>query len=182
LARAHDNFASHDEIRSVDYVDGMCCLFKTSVLRQVGLFDEQFFFDYEIIDLANRIRSGGWSIVYYPRTSVIHLKHASRRGVRWIVIETTRSELTYYAKYYPSQVAALQSITTTVVELRMVLNRVAQWFSPNEERATEYDLLRRVLEVVEAFRASAVNGNERIPRFERLGERRLDLAEPCDKA
>jgi GT2 family glycosyltransferase len=163
LSKVHDNFSRHDAIKSVEYVDGMCCLLKRSVLEQVGLFDEQFFFDFEILDLSNRIRSVDWRIVYYPGTTVTHLKHSSRRKVRRIVIETTRSEFIYYAKYFPKQVRPLRWITRSVVGARMLWNRLAHWVRPNENRAAEYDVLQEVVTVARTFRSAVVHQEERIP-------------------
>ena len=163
LSKVHDNFSPHDEIKCVEYVDGMCCLLKRSVLEQVGLFDEQFFFDFEILDLSKRIRAGNWRIVYHPGATVTHLKHSSRRKVRRILIETTRSEFIYYAKHYPDQVRPLRWITCAVVGTKMFLNRLAQLVSANEDRLVEYAMLSEMFTVARTFRPADVFTNEKIP-------------------
>src|SRR5205807_877823 len=92
LRRWHDNYASQDLPRNVDFVDGMCVLVKREVLQQVGLFDELYFFDMEIMDLSNRIRKHGWNIEFFPGARVIHLAHATRKKNPRLLIETHRSE------------------------------------------------------------------------------------------
>lgn len=61
----------------VDSVVGACMLLRTSVIREVGLLDEQFFMYGEDLDWAYRIKQYGWRIVYYPAVHVLHYKRAS---------------------------------------------------------------------------------------------------------
>lgn len=67
----------------VDAVVGACMLVRASVVREVGLLDEQFFMYGEDLDWAYRIRQYGWRIVYYPGVTVYHYKRASstRRAI-----------------------------------------------------------------------------------------------------
>ena len=162
LSRVHDNFWPHDEVRVVEAVDGMCCLIRRAVLEDVGLFDEQFFFDFEILDLSHRIRSCGRRIVYCPWTAVMHLGHSSRTKVRRILIETTRSELYYYAKHYSRQFAFLKRLTVAVIAARLAAHRIAMAIHPNPDRAGTSGILRECLTVARTFRPSTVR-RERIP-------------------
>ncbi len=67
----------------VDAVVGACMLLRTSIIREVGLLDEQFFMYGEDLDWAYRIKQYGWRIVYYPDVHVWHYKRAasSRRAI-----------------------------------------------------------------------------------------------------
>lgn len=64
---------------SVPVLSGAFMFFRTSVLREVGGFDEQFFMYGEDIDLCYRIRQKGWNIDYLPATSIIHYKGESTK-------------------------------------------------------------------------------------------------------
>lgn len=67
----------------VDAVVGACMLVRTSIVREVGLLDEQFFMYGEDLDWAYRIKQYGWRIVYYPAVHVWHHKRAAstRRAI-----------------------------------------------------------------------------------------------------
>jgi GT2 family glycosyltransferase len=67
----------------VDSVVGACMLVRGSILREVGLLDEQFFMYGEDLDWAYRIKQCGWKVVYYPRVVVHHYKRAAstRRAI-----------------------------------------------------------------------------------------------------
>ncbi len=56
-------------------VFGACAgaaLYRTAMLDQVGLFDEDYFLVYEDVDLAFRAQIAGWRCVYVPRATVRH--------------------------------------------------------------------------------------------------------------
>jgi GT2 family glycosyltransferase len=163
LARWHDNYVRHDVIREVDFVDGMCALMKREVLEAVGLFDEQFFFDREMEDLSNRIRSRGWHIEFYPRAQVIHLAHASRKKLPRITVETHRSDLIYYAKYAPDLLALVRKTVLCVVFLRLLLLKVGTLLARHKEQWHEArHLCREIIRVYRQFQPASVKAKERI--------------------
>lgn len=169
LARWHDNYASHDTVTQVDYVDGMCVLVKREVLEQVGLFDEQFFFDAEIIDLSNRIRTRGWTIEFFPGAQVIHLGHSSRRKLSRIIVDTHRSELIYYAKYAPANVPFVNSVVLVVVALKALCVKTGLLFTqPDESRREALQLYEEIMKIGRQFDPTSVWGNERIPALPSL--------------
>jgi N-acetylglucosaminyl-diphospho-decaprenol L-rhamnosyltransferase len=64
----------------VDWIGGMFMLFRSDAYRAVGGFDEAYFLYYEDVDLCQRLASNGRTVVYEPRTEVIHdARRASRR-------------------------------------------------------------------------------------------------------
>ena len=139
-------------------------MIKRRALEQSGLFDEQFFFDMEIVDLCNRIRAAGWQIVFYPQAQVIHLAHSSRRKVSRIVVETHRSELIYHARYAPAMVGAIKRTSILVVRLRMALARLRLLRFPSAEARREFLSVRReIVEVCRTFDPAAARREEKIP-------------------
>jgi len=164
LARWHDNYAPHDTIIQVDYLDGMSTLVKREVLEQTGLFDEQFFFDFEIIDLSNRIRTHGWRMDFFPGVQVMHLGHVSRRKLRRVVVETHRSELIYYAKYAPQHVPLVKTVAWLVVSLKLLMLRASLFFSAIDEEKREWlHLYEQIMSLCRNFEPTSVWRNERIP-------------------
>jgi len=156
LGRWHDNYARHEQTGTVDFVDGMCLLVKRAVLEQVGLFDEQFFFDWEITDLSNRIRAGGWKIEFYPEAQVIHLGHSSRRQMSRIIVESHRSELIYYAKHAPDLVPFVRRVALCVVSLKRLGLKAALFFGKSESRQQALNICDEIISVIRHFNVSVI--------------------------
>ncbi len=83
FGRYNMTYLDPDVATDVDAVVGACMLLRTSVIREVGLLDEQFFMYGEDLDWAYRIKQYGWRIVYYPAVHVLHYKRAAstRRAI-----------------------------------------------------------------------------------------------------
>jgi GT2 family glycosyltransferase len=68
-----------DEPEEVFAFCGNGVAFRTEVLRQVGVFDDDFFLYYEDTDLSWRVRAAGWTIRYEP-AAVLRHHHAASSG------------------------------------------------------------------------------------------------------
>ncbi|MGB4967012.1 MAG: glycosyltransferase family 2 protein [Candidatus Saccharimonadales bacterium] len=51
---------------------GAASLFRVEALKEVGLFDEDFFAYYEDVDLSFRLQNTGWKVGYVPAARVYH--------------------------------------------------------------------------------------------------------------
>jgi N-acetylglucosaminyl-diphospho-decaprenol L-rhamnosyltransferase len=68
---------------NVDWVAGMFMLFDSESYRRIGGFDEGYFLYYEDVDICRRLRNAGRSIIYDPRSAIIHdARRGSRRNAR----------------------------------------------------------------------------------------------------
>lgn len=66
-----------------EYVFGACggsAAYRRSMLEQVGLLDEDFFYSCEDVDLAWRAQLAGWRCIYAPRAVVYHKLSATGGG------------------------------------------------------------------------------------------------------
>ena len=63
--------------RTVDWVSGACLLVRRDAATAVGGFDERYFLYEEDVDLCAALRARGGSILFTPRTRVIHLRGRS---------------------------------------------------------------------------------------------------------
>lgn len=85
--------SGYDRIIDVPYLSGCFMLFRTSALRQVGLFDERFFMYPEDIDITRRIHAR-YRTVYYPAATVIHdharASYSSGRAFRVHLVNMAR--------------------------------------------------------------------------------------------
>jgi hypothetical protein len=166
LGRAHDNFDPPTSVQEVEWLDGMCVMFKHEALEQVGLFDEQFFFDYEIGDLLIRLRAKGWGIIFDPGVKVIHLGGYSRKKIPKIVVENKRSCLIYYAKHRPEYIPFMRRVFLAVVWLKLCLLRFWFFFSADRDSLGEsIQILEETRRVFRDFKLTSVQENARIPRL-----------------
>ena len=62
----------HGRVRPVLYVLGACQLFRTSLARIAGPFDDKVFLGWDDADWCIRIRDAGGEVVYFPEATVIH--------------------------------------------------------------------------------------------------------------
>ena len=63
--------------RVVDAVSGCAMLIRREVLNTVGLFDEDFFFSFEDIDLCLRAKAAGFETTVVPEARAFHRGSAS---------------------------------------------------------------------------------------------------------
>jgi len=65
--------------RTVGWLAGCFILIKGELLKQLGGFDEQFFYYFEDTDLCRRVWEAGKTVLYTPDISIIHLKGTSTK-------------------------------------------------------------------------------------------------------
>lgn len=73
--------AKYSKLEEVEGLTGCGVLIKKSALNKVGLFDEDFFFYGEDVDLSLRFRKAGYKIIFVPNAKMWH-KVSSAAGDR----------------------------------------------------------------------------------------------------
>jgi GT2 family glycosyltransferase len=89
--------------REVETIGGQCFVVRRSVFERIGLLDEAYFLYNEEDDFCRMARKSGFKVCYFPKTSLIHYlgKSTHLPQIREkVIIETYRSDLTFYAKHY----------------------------------------------------------------------------------
>ncbi|KKT31105.1 MAG: Glycosyl transferase family 2 [Candidatus Collierbacteria bacterium GW2011_GWC2_44_18] len=66
-----------DRIHQIPVAAGSYLMMPSKLFRQIGMWDETYFFYGEDIDLCYRINQAGYKIIYYPKVSALHLRGAS---------------------------------------------------------------------------------------------------------
>ena len=74
-----DGGHDHTRTRPVLYVLGACQLFRSSLARAAGPFDDSIFLGWDDADWCIRIRDAGGEVVYFPEATVIHSYRRSDR-------------------------------------------------------------------------------------------------------
>ncbi|ADZ09545.1 glycosyl transferase family 2 [Methanobacterium lacus] len=72
-----------NEPTDVGNVVGAFMLFRRKLLDEVGMLDEDYFFNVEDVDYCKRIHEAGYEVIYDPRYSVVHIGGASQPG-KWV--------------------------------------------------------------------------------------------------
>lgn len=103
FARYNLTFLDEDEVAEVDSVVGAFMMVRKHAITEVGLLDERFFLYGEDLDWAKRIKEAGWSVMYYPRVRVRHVKRAASRQSDRAQYEFVRAMLLFYLKHYRAQ-------------------------------------------------------------------------------
>lgn len=70
-----------NQIAETEVLCGAFMFMPSAVFKDMGGFDEAFFMYGEDIDLSYRITEAGYSLIYLPKSSIIHYKGESRRRV-----------------------------------------------------------------------------------------------------
>ncbi len=70
----------YETVQETDFAAGACMLLKAKALKEVGLFDENFFMYYEDTDLSQRMKKADWKVLYYPEALIWH-KVAQSSGI-----------------------------------------------------------------------------------------------------
>jgi len=66
------------EIKECDWIAGCCMMFRNSLINEIGLFDEKFFFFAEDADFCLRTKKAGYKVVSLPDAIVYHGKNKSQ--------------------------------------------------------------------------------------------------------
>jgi GT2 family glycosyltransferase len=82
-------YSNYDKIMNVPYLSGCFMLFRLSVLKETGLFDERIFMYGEDTDITRRIHKK-YKTLFFPEANIIHKfnkKSYSDFGLLWVHIK-----------------------------------------------------------------------------------------------
>jgi GT2 family glycosyltransferase len=96
--RGEADLDKYDQATEVFGASGGASLYRTSLLRSVGLFDEDFFAYYEDVDLSFRAQLAGWKVTFVSGAVVYHQISATSSKLRGFATYQTMKnlQLLYY--------------------------------------------------------------------------------------
>ncbi len=102
---------------------GAAVLMNKSILDKIGLLDETFFMYYEDVEISERARLSGYSIVYSPKAEVRHI-HAlsSKEGSRFFIYHVEKGRLLHVLYSFPFKVFVRQYIKVIFVVMYGFMN------------------------------------------------------------
>lgn len=128
-----------DETRvRLDYVGGAAMLLRTSALRRVGLFNEDFFLYYEEMDLCQRLRQAGYALGWCRESLVYHQGGSSTGGRSTVKGEESQlaayhenlSTLLYTRRHHPWLLPLVAGLRLAGKSLVYLLKGRRSLFSP----------------------------------------------------
>lgn len=103
--RREASLSKYDDEKHIFSASGGASLYRIDTLKQIGLFDEDFFAYYEDVDISFRARLAGWDVLYEPGALVLHHINATSnrmpglatqqtvKNLPWLVIKNVPTKL-----------------------------------------------------------------------------------------
>lgn len=83
----------------VDFVIGACMMVRKEAIEQVGMLDEDYFFNYEEVDWCLRMKNAGWDVWHLPGVEIFHFQNRSFSGLNFRArVESWRSRYIFFQK------------------------------------------------------------------------------------
>jgi len=131
-----------DELQNheVDVLCGAFMFMRADALEKVGLLDEAFFMYGEDIDLSYRIQLGGYKVVYFAETKIIHYKgESTKKGSLNYVFVFYNAMIIFAQKHFSKRYAKLFSITIHLaIYLRASLSLLKRIVSRSAAQAFDF--------------------------------------------
>jgi len=105
----------------VGNVVGACMLIRKTVIDEVGLLDEDFFFSVEDVDYCSRVHEAGFKVIYDPRYSTIHMQSASSRG-SWASSNHLHNNRVLYFQKHHGKLSAFIAIVS--INLGLLIRKI----------------------------------------------------------
>lgn len=137
-----------DVEREIDWQSGCCVLLRGDLLKQLGGFDEQFFYHYEEVDLCHRVWGSGKRIRYTPEATITHLggQSVGRFPIRF-ALETNRNCYRYFYKHFGEEGArSCRRVMVMHYRIRQLGYSLLYWWKPTESLKSRLDMYRVVIE------------------------------------
>lgn len=124
FARYHVRYLPENEIHKVEVLAGAFMLLRTSVVKETGGFDEDFFMYGEDMDLSYRMASDGRSNYYIP-TPIIHYKGECTKteSMNYVKIFYEAMHI-FYRKHYPRRSFFSKIFISSAIFMRMCIGAI----------------------------------------------------------
>lgn len=139
FAKYHLRYLDEREAHRIDILAGAYMFCRTSLLKSVGGFDEDFFMYGEDIDLSYRMVKAGYDNWYLP-VDMIHYKGESTKkdSMRYVRV-FYEAMLIFYRKHFPHYSALLYPVIKAGVAVRAAMARLRRMMRPNANARTNAD-------------------------------------------
>jgi len=108
--------------KRVIFVSGCCMLMRTKALKDIGLFDNNYFLYMEDIDLCRRTINKGYAIICVQDSVIYHKVNSStkRETPFWPIYYITRNRLYFAQKYHPEILLLVKIYMYSTMHLKFI--------------------------------------------------------------
>lgn len=105
---------------------------KSSVLKEVGFYPEEFFLYENERDLCTRIINAGYAVKYFTDIVGFHMVSDEGRSNERLIFYATRNQIWYFWKYMPIRIALWKTVKITVFNMLAAVKnmRVKMYLMP----------------------------------------------------
>ena len=96
------HFVSEDIVKTgeIDFITGCCQLIPLSVIKQIGLMEEEFFLYFEDVEYCERVKKAGYKLLYIPSAVIYHKCGGSASYISpTSIYYSNRARYLYITKY-----------------------------------------------------------------------------------
>ncbi len=122
-------YISYDKPIEVDSCIGACMMIRKKALKDIGYFDEDYFFFFEETDLAYRLKKAGWKIYFVPHAKIYHEQGKSVGSGIESRAMYYRSMYIFLRKHYSDRYILYRSVIFLRLIINTMLNLIATTFS-----------------------------------------------------
>jgi len=132
--------------REIDWQSGCCVMLRGKLLKELGGFDERFFYHYEEVDLCYRVWKAGSKVLHTPDATITHLggQSVGRFPIRF-ELEKYRNRYRYFHKHYGmSGLIWNRRIALLHLRIRQLGYGLVGLFKKSEAQKNRMEMLRVV--------------------------------------
>lgn len=94
----------YDKKLEIFSASGGASMYRVSMLKEIGLFDEDFFAYFEDVDISFRAQLAGWKVRYNPKAVVYHHVNATSSKLgNFSLFHSVKNFMLLYAKNMPTR-------------------------------------------------------------------------------
>ena len=112
----------------VDAVSGAAMMVRRKLFNDIGGMDEDYFLHCEDLDICRKARDLGHSVLFCPKSAVIHYQGSSSNVTSATVERHKHDGMLIYNKNYTKDGAVVQLLTSMLVRGHYIFGLVVTWF------------------------------------------------------
>jgi GT2 family glycosyltransferase len=102
--RGERDTGQYDQMTEVFGASGAASLYRVEMLKEIGLFDQDFFAYYEDMDISFRAQLAGWKVAYVPGAKIFHATGTTSSKMKgFTTFQTMKNQPLLLFKNVPSQ-------------------------------------------------------------------------------
>ncbi len=176
--RLEEDRGQYNDLTEALMPSGCAALYRKEMIKEIGVFDEEFFAYADDVDIGLRGRLAGWGCLYVPDAVVYHKYSSSTEAyspLKAFLVE--RNRIWVMLKYFPVEMI-LASPYYTAKRLMLQLYGALTGKGASARFSSQYSVFRAVAILLKAWRSAIIALPNVIKQRRRFsGLKRIDRSE-----